>query len=392
MKNIAKKVNNFAEDFANILVKKGYQLKSYNFFDTIVINTGVDTDEILKFAEKKQINLRKFDSEHIGISFDETSTADDLEILESLFEKSNEELSNLPSISIPDQLQRNSSFLTHHVFNSYHSETELMRYIRKLYDKDIALDRAMIPLGSCTMKLNATSEMLPVGWAEFSEIHPFTPKNQVKGYLQMIGELENMLVEVTGYSAISLQPNAGSQGEYAGLLAIDAYHKSNNQPNRNICLIPESAHGTNPASAQMAGMRVVPVKCDKSGNIDLEDLDQKANNYSDNLSSIMITYPSTHGVFESTVNKVCEIVHSHGGRVYIDGANFNAMVNLCKPGKFGGDVSHLNLHKTFCIPHGGGGPGVGPIGVVADLKKFLPGDPLKVDQAHRAVQYWNKLW
>lgn len=257
-----------------------------------------------------------------------------------------------------------------------------MRYIRKLYDKDIALDRAMIPLGSCTMKLNATSEMLPVGWAEFSEIHPFTPKNQVKGYLQMIGELENMLVEVTGYSAISLQPNAGSQGEYAGLLAIDAYHKSNNQPNRNICLIPESAHGTNPASAQMAGMKVVPVKCDKSGNIDLEDLDQKANNYSDNLSSIMITYPSTHGVFESTVNKVCEIVHSHGGRVYIDGANFNAMVNLCKPGKFGGDVSHLNLHKTFCIPHGGGGPGVGPIGVVDDLKKFLPGDPLKVDQAH----------
>ena len=382
LKNIAKKVNNFAEDFANILVKKGYQLKSYDFFDTIVINTGADTDEILKFAEKKQINLRKFDSDHIGISFDETSTADDLEILESLFEKSNEELSNLPSISIPDQLQRNSSFLTHHVFNSYHSETELMRYIRKLYDKDIALDRAMIPLGSCTMKLNATSEMLPVGWAEFSEIHPFTPKNQVKGYLQMIGELENMLVEVTGYSAISLQPNAGSQGEYAGLLAIDAYHKSNNQPNRNICLIPESAHGTNPASAQMAGMKVVPVKCDKSGNIDLEDLDQKANNYSDNLSSIMITYPSTHGVFESTVNKVCEIVHSHGGRVYIDGANFNAMVNLCKPGKFGGDVSHLNLHKTFCIPHGGGGPGVGPIGVVDDLKKFLPGDPLKVDQAH----------
>ena len=214
--------------------------------------------------------------------------------MESLFEKSNEELSNLPSISIPDQLQRNSSFLTHHVFNSYHSETELMRYIRKLYDKDIALDRAMIPLGSCTMKLNATSEMLPVGWAEFSEIHPFTPKNQVKGYLQMIGELENMLVEVTGYSAISLQPNAGSQGEYAGLLAIDAYHKSNNQPNRNICLIPESAHGTNPASAQMAGMKVVPVKCDKSGNIDLEDLDQKANNYSDNLSSIMITLSLIH--------------------------------------------------------------------------------------------------
>ena len=234
----------------------------------------------------------------------------------------------------------------------------------------------MIPLGSCTMKLNATSEMIPVGWEEFSSIHPYAPKHQVKGYLQLIDDLEKMLEKITGYSAISLQPNAGSQGEYAGLLAIDAFHKSNGHRNRKVCLIPESAHGTNPASAQMAGMKVVPVKCDKSGNIDLDDLQDKANNNSEELAGIMITYPSTHGVFEETVTEVCNVIHSHGGKVYIDGANLNAMVSLCKPGLFGGDVSHLNLHKTFCIPHGGGGPGVGPIGVVEELSEYLPSDPL----------------
>ena len=276
--------------------------------------------------------------------------------------------------SIPEDLVRTSNYLQHPVFNKYHSETEMLRYIKKLYEKDIALDRAMIPLGSCTMKLNATSEMLPVSWPEFSSIHPFAPENQVLGYKKLIEELEHQLATITGYSEISLQPNAGSQGEYAGLLAIAAFHESKGDKARNICLIPMSAHGTNHASAQMAGMKVVAIDCDKEGNIDLSDLERKANEYSDNLSSIMITCPSTHGVFEANVREVCNIVHKHGGQVYIDGANLNAMVGLCYPGEFGGDVSHLNLHKTFCIPHGGGGPGVGPIGVADHLKDFLPGN------------------
>tara|TARA_B100000586_G_scaffold256150_1_gene218796 strand:+ start:79 stop:1485 length:1407 start_codon:yes stop_codon:yes gene_type:complete len=252
----------------------------------------------------------------------------------------------------------------------------MLRYIKRLYEKDIALDRAMIPLGSCTMKLNSTSEMLPVSWPEFSSIHPFAPENQTKGYKQLIDELEEQLVNITGYSKVSLQPNAGSQGEYAGLLAIDAFHRSRGDNDRNICLIPMSAHGTNPASAQMVGMKIIPINCDKEGNIDLTDLQEKAKENSNNLSSIMITYPSTHGVFETNVRKVCEVVHKHGGQVYIDGANLNAMIGLCYPGEFGGDVSHLNLHKTFCIPHGGGGPGVGPIGVAEHLKDFLPGNHL----------------
>ena len=294
-----------------------------------------------------------------------------INILLNIFSNSDKELIESSEKSIPESLERKSDFLNHVVFKQFHSETEMLRYIRKLSDKDIALDRAMIPLGSCTMKLNATSEMIPVSWSEFSNIHPFAPKDQLAGYSRLINEMEEMLTLLTGYSAISLQPNAGSQGEYAGLLAIDAFHKSNDE-NRNICLIPKSAHGTNPASAQMVGLKVVPVDCDAEGNIDLDDLKEKALTHSANLSSLMITYPSTHGVFETSVSQVCEIIHSHGGLVYIDGANFNAMVGLCFPGSFGGDVSHLNLHKTFCIPHGGGGPGIGPIGVVDKLKDFIP--------------------
>ena len=289
------------------------------------------------------------------------------------------------SFDLPADLQRSSKYLTHPVFHMYRTETEMLRYIRKLCDKDIALDRAMIPLGSCTMKLNSTSEMIAVGWEEFSNIHPYAPNNQTDGYKILIEDLETQLSEITGYSAISLQPNAGSQGEYAGLLAIDAFHKKNGDHQRKICLIPESAHGTNPASAQMAGMKVVAINCDKKGNIDLEDLKEKAKKYSTELAAIMITYPSTHGVFETTVAEVCTIIHDHGGKVYIDGANFNAMVGVCKPGSFGGDVSHLNLHKTFCIPHGGGGPGIGPIGVAKDLVPHLPTDPLMYDPSSTNV-------
>ena len=276
------------------------------------------------------------------------------------------------SDALPTALGRATPFLTHPVFNRYHSETEMLRYLRRLADLDIALDRSMIPLGSCTMKLNATAEMIPVTWPEFANVHPFAPADQVAGYLELVRDLERMLCAVTGYAAVSLQPNAGSQGEYAGLLAIEAYHKSRGQGHRNVCLIPASAHGTNPASAHMAGLKVVVVACDRDGNVDLADLEAKAKAHTADLASIMVTYPSTHGVFESGIRRICEIVHAHGGQVYVDGANLNALVGLAAPGKFGADVSHLNLHKTFCIPHGGGGPGVGPIGVGAHLAPFLP--------------------
>ncbi|TXG29641.1 aminomethyl-transferring glycine dehydrogenase, partial [Burkholderia territorii] len=274
--------------------------------------------------------------------------------------------------ALPAGLERTSAYLTHHVFNRHHSETEMLRYLRSLSDKDLALDRSMIPLGSCTMKLNATSEMLPVTWPEFGRIHPFAPAEQTVGYREMIDQLEQMLVAATGYAAVSLQPNAGSQGEYAGLLIIHAYHASRGEAHRDVCLIPASAHGTNPASAHMAGMKVVVVACDAQGNVDIADLKAKAEQHANDLAAIMITYPSTHGVFEQNVREICEIVHAHGGQVYVDGANMNAMVGLTAPGQFGGDVSHLNLHKTFCIPHGGGGPGVGPVAVGAHLAKFLP--------------------
>tara|TARA_B100001175_G_scaffold220329_1_gene187537 strand:- start:12232 stop:14988 length:2757 start_codon:yes stop_codon:yes gene_type:complete len=372
LKQIAKDINDLTNLLAQNLKKNGFELLHESFFDTLAISTKGKTKEIMDRALSKECNLRKIDNNTLGISLDETSSLEDVIDILTIFSSKEINIDQFDNKTIPENLIRKTDFLTHPVFSNHQTETEMLRYIRKLCDKDIALDRAMIPLGSCTMKLNATSEMIPVSWPEFSQIHPFAPKDQLLGYENLISDIENMLCNLTGYFTVSLQPNAGSQGEYAGLLAIDAFHKNNNDNDRNICLIPKSAHGTNPASAQMVGLKVIPIECDDQGNIDLKDLETKANKYSKNLSSLMITYPSTHGVFETTVTEVCEIIHSHGAFVYIDGANFNAMVGHCYPGSFGGDVSHLNLHKTFCIPHGGGGPGVGPIGVVKKLKEFLP--------------------
>ena len=376
LKKIAQSIHSRAIALAKGVNELGYDLKSSSFFDTVTVQSKSHTQEIFLRAQDQQMNLRMLDESHISISLDEATTDQEIENITKLFRVfSKKEKINL-SFDLSANVKRASQYLTHPVFHRYRTETEMLRYIRNLSDKDIALDRAMIPLGSCTMKLNATSEMIPVGWEEFSSIHPYAPDYQTSGYKILINDLETKLSEITGYSAISLQPNAGSQGEYAGLLAIDAFHRKNGDCQRKICLIPESAHGTNPASAQMAGMKVIPVNCDKKGNIDLKDLDEKAAKHSNELAAIMITYPSTHGVFETTVTEVCKIIHDHGGKVYIDGANLNAMVGLCKPGEFGGDVSHLNLHKTFCIPHGGGGPGIGPIGVAKDLIPHLPSDPL----------------
>jgi len=349
-----------------------------NAFDTISLKTDARTDAILARAAAMGANLRKAWGEYICIALDETSTRADVELLWRIF---GGDEANLPQIEaldatapslIPQELQRTSKFLTHPVFNTHHSEHELLRYMRALADKDLAMDRTMIPLGSCTMKLNATAEMIPVTWPEFANIHPLAPAEQTRGYNELIDSLEAMLVEITGYDAVSLQPNSGAQGEYAGLLAIRAYHRARGQAHRDICLIPESAHGTNPASAQMCGMSVVVTKCDANGNVDVEDIRRAAEKYSDRLAAIMMTYPSTHGVFEEDVVEICQIVHAHGGQVYTDGANMNALVGLAKPGKWGSDVSHLNLHKTFCIPHGGGGPGVGPCAVKSHLAPFLP--------------------
>ena len=385
LKQIAHTINANAVKLAKKINEQGFEITANNFFDTICINTQNFTQEIVQAAQAKKINIRCISSDLVSISLDETTSQIDIEELVSLFANYEVSAQNNNEYEIPKALKRTSSYLTHPVFHLYRTETEMLRYIKKLCDKDMALDRTMIPLGSCTMKLNGTSEMIPVGWEEFSNIHPYAPSEQTQGYQLLIDDLEQKLATITGYSAISLQPNAGSQGEYAGLLAIDAFHRAKGNHQRKICLIPESAHGTNPASAQMAGMKVVPVSCDKKGNIDLDDLKEKATKYSDELAAIMITYPSTHGVFETTVTEVCEIIHSHGGKVYIDGANLNAMVGLCKPGEFGGDVSHLNLHKTFCIPHGGGGPGVGPIGVVKDLVPHMPTDPLSYDASSQNV-------
>ncbi|HEY0846927.1 MAG TPA: aminomethyl-transferring glycine dehydrogenase [Noviherbaspirillum sp.] len=378
LKTIAQRVHRLTTTLAEGLRKLDFNVPTSSFFDTIVVRTGARTQEIHAAARKQSINLRVIDNEAVGVSLDETTTLEDVETLWAIFAGTNA----VPSFAdceaaavdrIPASLARTSAYLTHPVFNTHHSETQMLRYLRALSDKDLALDRTMIPLGSCTMKLNATTEMIPVTWKEFGNIHPFAPLEQAQGYQQLISELEQMLVACTGYDAVSLQPNAGSQGEYAGLLAIRAYHQSRGEGHRNVCLIPSSAHGTNPATAQMAGMQVVVVGCDDRGNVDVADLKAKAEQHANDLAAIMITYPSTHGVFEEAIREICDIVHSHGGQVYIDGANMNAMVGLCAPGKFGGDVSHLNLHKTFCIPHGGGGPGVGPIGVKSHLAPFLPG-------------------
>jgi glycine dehydrogenase len=385
LKKIAQSVRSKATALAKGINELGYDLRSSSFFDTVTIHTQSETQEIFSTAQDQLMNLRMLDANHISISLDETTTDQEIENIKKLFKDLSKKAKSVSSFELPIDIIRSSEYLNHPVFHLYRTETEMLRYIRKLCDKDIALDRAMIPLGSCTMKLNATSEMIPVGWEEFSNIHPYAPHDQTAGYKILINDLEAKLSEITGYSAVSLQPNAGSQGEYAGLLAIDAFHRSNGDQQRKICLIPESAHGTNPASAQMAGMKVVPISCDKKGNIDLKDLGEKASKHSNELAAIMITYPSTHGVFETTVTEVCKIIHGHGGKVYIDGANLNAMVGLCKPGEFGGDVSHLNLHKTFCIPHGGGGPGVGPIGVVKDLAPHLPSDPLAYEPLSKNV-------
>ncbi len=378
LKRIAERTHALTAILAAGLQQLGVTLQTQAYFDTLTLATGATTAALHQKAREQRINLRQIDGEQLGLSLDETSTQADVEALWQLFagEQSLPDFAALAAADesrLPAALRRQSAILEHPVFNRYHSETELMRYLRKLADKDLALDRSMIPLGSCTMKLNAASEMIPVTWAEFGNLHPFAPAEQSQGYLQMTNELEAMLCAATGYDAVSLQPNAGSQGEYAGLLAIRAYHRSRGDAHRNICLIPSSAHGTNPATAHMAGMRVVVTACDARGNVDIADLRAKAVEHREQLAAIMITYPSTHGVFEEAIGEICAIIHDNGGQVYIDGANMNAMVGLCAPGKFGGDVSHLNLHKTFCIPHGGGGPGVGPIGVKSHLAPFLPG-------------------
>ena len=373
LKAIGQRVNDFSRLLMLALTKNEINLKSSTFFDTLVILSGEKTQGYIEKALDKKINLRLIDDSSIGITIDESVSFKDLKEIVNIFCDEDISAFNNLSASIPKNLIRTSDYLTHSVFNDYQTETELMRYIRRLFNKDIALDTAMIPLGSCTMKLNSASEMMPVSWPEFSSIHPLVPANQTNGYTELTNELESMLIAITGYTGVSLQPNAGSQGEFAGLLAINEYHKSKGDNQRNICLIPRSAHGTNPASAQMVGLKVVPIECNLEGNISIKDLKEKTELHKDKLSAIMITYPSTHGVFESSVTEVCKIVHEAGGLVYIDGANLNAMVGLCYPGKFGGDVSHLNLHKTFCIPHGGGGPGVGPIGVVDKLKEYVPG-------------------
>jgi glycine dehydrogenase len=375
---IAQRTHRLTTTLAAGLVELGMKPENASWFDTLTIKTGARTAEAHAKAEARGVNLRVIDDSRLGISLDETATREDVVLLWNILAPAGARIPDFEEIeagagdAFPAGLRRGSAFLAHPVFNRYHSETAMLRYLRKLADRDIALDRAMIPLGSCTMKLNATSEMIPVTWPEFAQIHPFAPAAQTAGYRELIAGLEQMLCAVTGYAAVSLQPNAGSQGEYAGLLMIRAYHRSRGEGKRDVCLIPGSAHGTNPASAHLAGMRVVVVACDAGGNVDIADLRAKCAQYENELATIMVTYPSTHGVFESAIREICDIVHAHGGQVYLDGANMNAMVGLCLPGRFGGDVSHLNLHKTFCIPHGGGGPGVGPVAVAAHLAPFLP--------------------
>jgi glycine dehydrogenase len=379
--DIAERIHLFTVALSKGLEKLGFKVQFKSFFDTLFVSLDAKTkDAIIKQAKAAHINFRAFEA-GVGISLDETIDLNTLDEILSVFSavkgsKSNSSSELIKSAQSVINLKRQSEYLTHPVFNIYHSETEMLRYMRRLEAKDLSLGHSMIPLGSCTMKLNATSEMVPITWPEFGKLHPFVPKEQAQGYTELTQGLEKMLCELTGFDAVSLQPNAGSQGEYAGLLVIQAYHQSRGQGQRNVCLIPKSAHGTNPASASLAGMKVVVVECDSSGSIDVADLKQKASDHKNDLSSLMVTYPSTHGVFEESITEVCKIVHEHGGQVYMDGANMNAQIGFCKPGEFGPDVCHLNLHKTFCIPHGGGGPGMGPIGVKAHLAPYLPGHPV----------------
>ena len=377
LKRIARDVHARAATLAAGLAKLGVKLRNATCFDTLTLDTGDQTNAIMTRAEAAGINFRRIDAQTLGIALDETTTPKIVESVWGVFGGKFDYATvaaSAPS-NLPAALLRESKFLQQPVFNTHHSETEMLRYMRKLADRDLALDRAMIPLGSCTMKLNATSEMIPITWPTIANMHPFAPAAQTAGYRQMFADIERQLCEVTGYDAVSLQPNSGAQGEYAGLLAIRAYHLSRGDAQRNLCLIPTSAHGTNPATANMVGMEVVPVACDADGNVDVTDLRAKADKCGKKLAAIMITYPSTHGVFETAIREICEIVHAHGGQVYLDGANMNAQVGLSRPGDYGSDVSHLNLHKTFCIPHGGGGPGMGPIGVKQHLAPFLPGHP-----------------
>jgi glycine dehydrogenase len=378
--HIARAVHRRAAVLAAGLRQLGFKPQSEAFFDTVSVNVGARQTEIAARATAEKINLRigqgTLDG-MLGIALDETTTAETVEAVWRAFggKLAYADIEKTTHEALPAGLRREGAFLTHPVFHAHRSETELLRYMRKLSDRDLALDRAMIPLGSCTMKLNATTEMMPLTWAEFGSLHPFAPPDQAQGYHALFARLEKWLADITGYDAISLQPNSGAQGEYAGLLAIRGYHASRGETHRNVCLIPSSAHGTNPASAHMAGMEVVVVACDTRGDVDVADLRAKAAQHSKNLAAVMITYPSTHGVFEEHIREICEVVHGHGGQVYLDGANLNAQVGLARPGEYGADVSHLNLHKTFCIPHGGGGPGMGPIGVKAHLKPFLPSHP-----------------
>ena len=381
IKTISERVSQLAKNFADKLKQSGYELYSDYFFDTVTIITKDKTDQIFNNALAQKVNIRKVNSEMLSVSFDEKKNvyrANQLlkifNCAESIKENPTENLPNLPK-----NLLRTSTYLDHQVFNSYHSETEMLRYLKRLEEKDIALNRSMIALGSCTMKLNAVAEMIPITWREFSEPHPFAPIEQMEGFRTLFTDLKNWLRSITGFSGVSLQPNAGAQGEYAGLMVIRKYHLERGESNRNVCLIPSSAHGTNPASAQMVGMKVVVVNCDKQGNVDFEDLNKKVEAHSENLGALMVTYPSTHGVFEEKISDICELVHKHGGQVYMDGANLNALVGIAKPGNFGPDVCHINLHKTFCIPHGGGGPGMGPIACKRHLEIYLPSHPVIKD-------------
>ena len=382
LQRIARRVQRLTGILATGLTRLGVAIENETFFDTLTLSLPARAETYLAKAREAGINLRLVDPDRLGISLDETTAREDVQKLLEIFTGFGAtapqvaDLDGAAKDGIPAALKRTSEYLTHPVFNLYHGETEMLRYLRRLQAKDVALDRSMIPLGSCTMKLNATTEMQAITWPEFAEIHPFAPLDQVQGYHQLFEELESMLCAATGFDAVSLQPNAGSQGEYAGLMTVRKYHESRGEAHRTVCLIPSSAHGTNPASAVLAGMEVVVVACDDKGNVDVADLKAKAEQHKDRLGALMVTYPSTHGVFETAIREICDIVHANGGQVYMDGANLNALLGICKPAEIGADVSHMNLHKTFCIPHGGGGPGMGPIGVRAHLAPFLPDHPV----------------